>query len=95
MTSIAEMVIESVNGTDVDVRKELFAGVILTGAPFGVAHIALALSLLALTHSHWQSRLAMVGRARKRCLKPGDLFAMRTRLSLACEGSLGVVPLLR
>ena len=26
------MVIESVNNTDVDVRKELFGGVILTGA---------------------------------------------------------------
>ena len=33
LASIADMVIASVNGTDVDIRKELFAGVVLTGAP--------------------------------------------------------------
>jgi Actin len=33
VTGIAEAVIEAVNATDVDVRKELYGGVILTGAP--------------------------------------------------------------
>ena len=33
LASIADMVIASVNGTDVDIRKELFAGVVLTGTP--------------------------------------------------------------
>ena len=34
LASIAQMVIDSVNNTDVDLRKELFAGVVLTGAPY-------------------------------------------------------------
>lgn len=31
LVSVAQMVIDSVNATDVDLRKELFAGVVLTG----------------------------------------------------------------
>jgi hypothetical protein len=32
LSSVAQMVIDSVNHTDVDLRKELFGGVVLTGA---------------------------------------------------------------
>lgn len=40
LKSVQDMIIDCVNRTDVDVRRDMFGGVVLTGAPRGIRNPA-------------------------------------------------------